>query len=94
MTDTSEIRKQNKTLIMNVIRSGEEYTKQQISLETGLSVATCNTLLNALAEENRVIGEKRQLNDVGRNTVVYHIIVHLSTLLYEFLSNNSLFYPN
>lgn len=73
MKDTAEIRKQNKELIMDVIRSGSEYTKQQISLKTGLSAATCNTLLNVLAEEKRVIGDKRQLNEVGRNTVVYHI---------------------
>lgn len=89
LTDTSEIRKQNKALIMNIIRTGKEYTKQQISLKTGLSVATCNTLLNVLAEENRVIGEKRQLNDVGRNTVVYHINENYENVLcicFELLS--------
>lgn len=73
MSDTSEIRKQNKSAIMEIIRSGKEYTKQNMALATGMSVATCNTILNALAEEGRVIGEKRQLNDVGRNTVVYRI---------------------
>ncbi|MCM1316198.1 MAG: hypothetical protein NC205_05440 [Prevotella sp.] len=73
MNDTAEIREQNKALIMEIIRSGGEYTKQKISLETGLSVATCNTLLNVLAEEKRIIGDKRQLNNVGRNTMVYHI---------------------
>lgn len=73
LNDTAKIRKQNKCTIMKVMRSGGEYTKQQLSSETGLSVATCNTLLNILAEEKRVIGDKQQLNDVGRNTTVYHI---------------------
>ena len=73
LNDTAKIRKQNKCLIMKVMRSGGKYTKQQLALETGLSVATCNTLLNTLAEEKRVIGYKQQINDVGRNTVVYHI---------------------
>lgn len=73
LNDTTTIRKQNKCAIMKVMRSGGEYTKQQLASETRLSVATCNTLLNVLAEERRVIGDKRQINDVGRNTTVYHI---------------------
>lgn len=81
LSDTAVIRKQNKATIMEVIRSGGEYTKQQIALKTGLSVATCNTLLNTLADEGQVTGEKHQLNDVGRNTVVYRINEDFDSIL-------------
>lgn len=73
MTDTAEIRKKNKDKIMELMRSGKKFTKQDISFKTGLSPATCNTLLNVLESEGKVIGEKKQLNDVGRNTAVYNI---------------------
>ena len=42
-------------------------------MQTGLSIATCNTLLNDMEQSNEVIGEKRRLQDVGRESVCYQI---------------------
>ena len=50
---------------------GKHYTKQQAAAGTGLSVATCNTLLNDLQMHKIVSGEKRQLGEVGRSSVLY-----------------------
>ena len=52
----------------------ESYTKQQISAMTGLSVATCNTLLNDM-ESNGIlsIGDEKELRSVGRGSLLYSI---------------------
>ena len=73
MVDSSTVRKINKDKIRRLMRDGKEYTKQNIAALTGLSVATCNTLLNELERDHEVLGEKQRLNDVGRSTVVYHM---------------------
>ena len=70
MKDSADIRKVNKN---KILWQGGQYAKQQISLKTGLSVATCNTLLNTMEEAGEVIGEKKQLQDVGRESVCYQI---------------------
>jgi len=89
LSDTAEIRKQNKCKILKIMRQGGNYTKQELSVKTGLSTATCNTLLNVLADSGEVIGEKKQLNEVGRNTIVYHINDNYESILcicFELLS--------
>ncbi len=53
--------------------SGQAYTKQQIALQTGLSVASCNTYLNEMELRGEVIGQKQKVHDVGRNAVVYSL---------------------
>lgn len=73
MKDSTDIRKINQHKIRTILWTGEEYTKQQIAVATGLSVATCNTLLNDMASENEVIGEKKRLSDVGRESICYQI---------------------
>ena len=39
---------ENRKTIFHFMLDGKEYTKQQVSVGTGLSVATCNTLLNEM----------------------------------------------
>lgn len=73
MNDTAALRKENKILIFQLMRDGRSYTKQQIAVHTGLSVATCNTLLNEMASDKEVIGEKQQLQSVGRHSSLYRI---------------------
>lgn len=59
--------------IRQLMSDGKEYTVQSVARKTGLSVATCNTLLKLLKERNEIVGEKRQLNEVGRANFVYRI---------------------
>ena len=73
MKNSSDIRKENKKAIYRLMLNGKQYTKQQAAAETGLSVATCNTLLNAMQMQGSVSGEKRQLGEVGRSSVLYRI---------------------
>ncbi len=42
-------------------------------MQSGLSVASCNTYLNEMEHCGEVIGEKQKLHDVGRSSVVYRL---------------------
>lgn len=73
MKDSTHIKKQNKSLIRKLLLTKKQYTKQQIAQITGLSVASCNTYLNEMEQSGEVLGEKRQLREVGRSSIVYHL---------------------
>ena len=73
MKDSADIRKVNLYKIRSMLWKGQWKTKQQIALETGLSVATCNTLLNDLAHTGEVVSEKVRLHDVGPGALQYRI---------------------
>lgn len=81
MLDSSDVRKINMNRIRTVLWKGGEFTKLSVAQETGLSVATCNTLLNELASTGEILGEKRQLNGVGRYSIVYHINEEFESML-------------
>ncbi len=73
MKNTAEIRRQNMSHILQIMRDGKEHTVRTVAERTGLSVATCNTILNELCRSGKIIGSKRQLNEVGRYSTVYKI---------------------
>lgn len=73
MKDSSSIRKSNKQKIKCLLFDGSLLSKQQIAYKTGLSVATCNTLLNEMESRGEVIGEKNRVNEVGPSTVFYRL---------------------
>lgn len=73
MIDSSDVRKININLIRSVMWKGGEHTKQSVSVNTGLSVATCNTLLNEMEQNGELLSRKCQLNGVGRSTSIYRI---------------------
>lgn len=81
MKDSADIRKVNKHKIQKILWEGGQYTKQQLSVKTGLSIATCNTLLNEMEQSGEVTGEKRRLQDVGRESVCYRINEDFETFL-------------
>ena len=85
MKDSSDIRKFNMLKIKKILRQGGEYTKQQIANITGLSVATCNTLLNEMQGCGEVLGEKKRFHEVGRESVCYRINEDFETFLCLFL---------
>ena len=51
------------------MREGKEFTKQELARHTGLSTATCNTLINEMAADGEVTGHKLQLGEVGRSSL-------------------------
>lgn len=71
MIDSTDVRKINLSLIRKVLWEGGKHTKQTIARDTGLSVATCNTLLNELDHAGEITGSKAQLNGIGRSTMIY-----------------------
>lgn len=73
MKDSADIKKQNKAGIRRLLAAGEELSKQQIAEKTGLSVASCNTYLNEMERTGEVLGTKKRLHEVGRNTIVYRM---------------------
>lgn len=73
MKSSADIRIENKKLIYRLMLDGNQYTKQQVSKGTGLSVATCNTLLNDLQTQKIVSGGRKLAGEVGRSSVLYQI---------------------
>ena len=73
MKDLADIRKVNLNKIRKILWNGEWKTKQDISNETGLSVATCNTLLNELSKTKEVISERTRIHEVGPTALRYMI---------------------
>lgn len=71
MTDSSDIRRHNILRILDMLWRSGTYTKHQIAAETGLSQATCNTLLNVLHEQNAVLEKKARQSTVGRSVSEY-----------------------
>ena len=73
MKDTAQLRVENKKKIRTVMREGKEFTKQELARHTGLSTATCNTLINEMAADGEVTGHKLQLGEVGRSSLAYQL---------------------
>lgn len=71
MQTSADIRRANMNRIRRILWSGGAYTKQQVSALTGLSVATCNTLLNELLDTGEAEGEKARSANVGRSSTLY-----------------------
>lgn len=74
MINSSDIRKKNKQTIYKTMLDGRHYTKQQISALTGLSIATCNTLLNEMKSNKELaVDEEKKLRGVGRGSSLFTI---------------------
>lgn len=71
MSCTFEVKRQNQQLIRDVLRSGEIYTKADIGRETGLSLATCGTILNEMLKEKEILEVPRQRASGGRPAACY-----------------------
>lgn len=82
MANTAEIRRENTGFIKQTLSDGKEYTARSMAEKTGLSVATCNTILKNLAREGIAVYVERQLNEVGRKTCIYKINSLYDSVLY------------
>lgn len=90
MMNSSDIRKENKRRIYNTMLDGGFYTKHKIATLTGLSVATCNTLLNDMKFSGELlVGEEKELRGVGRGSQLFQINArHEAYLLINILVRN------
>ncbi|WP_160560842.1 ROK family protein [Parablautia muri] len=73
MNNSADIRKENKKTIYRLMLGGGTYTKQQVAIGTGLSVATCNTLLNDMQRQGIILGGDKLPGEVGRSSILYRI---------------------
>ena len=66
ISNVNQVKSHNTSLIKNAIKSIESGTKNTISQMTGLSVATCNTILNELAKTGEIIETETVVPGIGR----------------------------
>lgn len=90
MRNTSEIRKTNHFHILQILSGGNEFTVLEMSQKTGLCIATCNTILREMVEKGEALAEKRQLNEVGRASLIYCINKEYKSSLYVFASDGGM----
>lgn len=67
ISSVNEVKNYNVLLVKNTLRSMESGTKNSVARLTGLSIATCNTILNELEQSNEIIPvENNAPTAVGR----------------------------
>ncbi len=71
MATTSEVRRKNVAAIRHLLWQGGLWSKKDIAAELGLSVASCNTLLNDMAAAGEVAAEPHRTGNVGRGGLCY-----------------------
>ena len=71
MSDASGVRRANRSAVLAVLWQGGSWTKQEVSHHTGISVPTCNTILNELAREGAALGEPRPTGGRGRTATAF-----------------------
>ncbi len=71
MATTSEVRRENVAQIRRLFWHGDPLSKKDIASELGLSVATCNTLLNEMAAAGEVVAEPHKTGAAGRDGLTY-----------------------
>ena len=48
MRESADVRRANRSAVLAVLWQGGSWTKQELAWRTGISIPTCNTLLNEL----------------------------------------------
>lgn len=83
VSNTAQVRNYNIEIVKNALKAIPSGTKNTISQLTGLSVATCNTLLNELAASGEIleVTEPVNANSVGRPAKAYRFNEHFSYIL-------------
>lgn len=66
ISNVNQVKNHNVALIKNTLKSIESGTKNTVSQLTGLSVATCNTILNELASTGEIIETASAAPTIGR----------------------------
>ena len=68
---TTQIKQNNINLVKSVLRADGAGTKLSVAASTGLSVSTCNTLLNHLLSIGELIEVPNPYNHIGRPAKAY-----------------------
>lgn len=83
ISNTAQVRSHNIEIVKNALKALPCGTKNTISKITGLSVATCNTLLNELAETGEIleVPDIENISAVGRPAKAYRFNEQFSYIL-------------
>lgn len=83
VSNTAQVRSYNIEIVKNALKALPCGTKNAVSKITGLSVATCNTLLNELSETGEILEVEDLINtcSVGRPAKAYRFNEHFSYIL-------------
>jgi len=71
ITNTANVKQMNTALIKTVLKAMPGNTKANIALATGLSHATCNTILNELVTTGEVLEMEKENSNGGRPAQQY-----------------------
>jgi len=69
--NTVEVKQLNKEKIIEAVQSRESCTKAEIARETGLSVATCGTILNEMSESGELVRMDQEDAVIGRPATLF-----------------------
>ncbi len=81
-SDLTVVRKRNRILIKKYLMDGRAATKHDLAMETGLSVATCNTLLNEMAKSKEIEELASTKSSGGRPSKEYRLNMEYRHILW------------
>jgi len=71
ISNTAQVKSYNVKIVKNAFKELQSGTKTTISRITGLSVATCNTILNELATTGEILEVDSEYSNIGRPAKAY-----------------------
>lgn len=89
MMTVNQVKQYNIEMIKNALQSIPSGTKMDVARITGLSVATCNTILNELAQTNEILEVKSDAPAIGRPPKNYCFNENYSYICCLFLVKNT-----
>ena len=87
--NTSNVKQMNLEIIRTAIKTMPGNTKALITSATGLSHATCNTLLNELVATGEVLELDKDLNSGGRPAQRYQYNAEFSNVISLYIDNDN-----
>ena len=86
ISNTAQVKSYNVRMVKNALKALPSGTKTTISRITGLSVATCNTILNELDATGEILEVASEYSSVGRPAKVYRFNENYSYICCIYMS--------
>ena len=86
ISNTTQVKHYNVGMVKNALKALPSGTKNTISRITGLSVATCNTILNELDATGEILEVASEYSSVGRPAKVYRFNENYSYICCIYMS--------
>ena len=86
ISNTAQVKSYNVKIVKNAFKAIPSGTKTTISRITGLSVATCNTILNELADTREILEIDSEYSNIGRPAKAYRFNENYSYICCIYIS--------